>query len=77
MADQAQSNEPETSLVTGPAEYVFAAGVDVVRGEHMVYLDFIQRDPRRTDRARAVARIIMHPDAIPAAIDALSSVRDV
>lgn len=71
-----QQEPDKVTVIRAPGEYAFAGGVEAVRGEHVVYLDFIQRDPHRDGQARAVASIILPTAAVPAVIDALSSVRD-
>jgi hypothetical protein len=42
----------------------------------MVYLEFIQRDPR-ADRAVGIARVVAHPSVVADLIEQLSAVQGV
>ncbi len=76
MAEPTPKVEMDTVTVIGPTEYAFAVSLSAIRGEHVVYLDFVQRDPHHDDLAHSVARIVLPLGAIPAAIEQLSAVRD-
>jgi hypothetical protein len=76
MADPTPSAEPDPVTVIGPTTYDFAVSLSAIRGKHVVYLDFVQRDAHHDDLAHSVARVVMPLGAIPAAIEELSSVRD-
>ena len=54
----------------------FATEVRVSRPAEMVYLEFIQRDPR-ADRAVGIARVVAHPSVVADLIEQLSAVQGV
>jgi hypothetical protein len=71
-----QQDDSEAVAITmvGEVEYRFATDVSVSRPREMVYLDFIQRDPR-SDRAVGIARVVAHPSVVADLIEQLSAVR--
>jgi hypothetical protein len=73
------AEEQSAGRVGEPGEYRFASSADVVRPARMVYIDFVQADPRApgdASRISSVARVVVHPDALPNLIQQLSAVRD-
>ena len=73
-----QQDDSETVAITmvGEVESRFATDVRVSRPAGMVYLEFIQRDPR-ADRAVGIARVVAHPRVVGDLIEQLSAVQGV
>jgi hypothetical protein len=71
MADSPESDEQVE--VFGGAEYRFATHVDVAQPGTMVYLDFYQQDPRRSERGEHVGQVVILPQL---ARDLAETVRD-
>lgn len=75
MADSQQHEEMPKIEVFGGIEHRFANNFDIAQPRTMVYIDFIQQDPRDPKRGEHVGQIVIHPALAKVLGEQLSNLR--